>query len=158
MDEVDIADFACGFNEVIAFFGPLSEDAEVFVVVEFGAGDHAWGNTFGVVVEVVGYFFDAIGADDGTAAGGLDVCEEREDEEGLLGGVEVVCEEVAVGVPAGQVVWVGDAVVAGQGAEVYDEIVLCEDIVLVVVVLVSTSMFSASRGKIGWTPIRTIHE
>ena len=88
-----------------------------------------------MVVELVCHLCDSVGTDDGAAAVGLDVCEEREDEQGLFGRVEVVCEEVAVGVPAGQVVWVRDAVVAGQRAEVYDEIVLCEDTMLVVVVL-----------------------
>jgi len=91
---------------------------------------------------MVGYFLDAVGADEGTAAGGLNVCEEWEDEEGLFGGVEVVCEEVAVGVPARQVVWVGNAVVAGQGAEVYNEVVLFRNIVLAVSALVS--LFDAS--------------
>jgi len=82
---------------------------------------------------VVGYFLDAIGADEGTATGRLDVCEEGEDEESLFRRVEVVCEEVAVGVPPRQVVWVGNAVVAGQGPEVYDEVILFIDTVLVVV-------------------------
>jgi len=61
-----------------------------------------------VVVELVCHLRDAVGTDYGAAAVGLDVCEEREDEQGLLGGVEVVGEEVAVGVPAFVVVRVGD--------------------------------------------------
>lgn len=42
---------------------------------------------------------DARGADDGAAARGDDVGPEGDDEEGLLRGVEVVDEEVAVDVP-----------------------------------------------------------
>lgn len=42
---------------------------------------------------------DTRGADDGAAARGDDVGPEGDDEEGLLRGVEVVDEEVAVDVP-----------------------------------------------------------
>jgi len=92
---------------------------------------------------MLGYFLYAIGADDGAAAGRLDVCENRKDEESLFGRVEVVCEEVAVGVPASQVVRIGNAVVAGQRAEVYDEIILLKVIVLVVTVLESMLLLGA---------------
>ncbi|MBE3044075.1 hypothetical protein IMZ48_16190 [Candidatus Bathyarchaeota archaeon] len=39
---------------------------------------------------------DRLGADDGAACARRNVCEERDDEEGLLGAVEVVDEEVPV--------------------------------------------------------------
>jgi len=77
-----------------------------------------------VVVELVCHLCDSVGTDDGAAAVGLDVCEEREDEQGLFGRVEIVCEEVAVGVPAFVVVGVGDGVVTAEVAEVDDEVVL----------------------------------
>ena len=77
-----------------------------------------------MVVELVCHLRDAVGTDYGAAAVGSDVCEEREDEQGLFGRVEIVCEEVAVGVPAFVVVGVGDGVVTAEVAEVDDEVVL----------------------------------
>lgn len=63
------------------------------------SGRHPAGDAFGVGVEMLRDVRDARGADDGAAARGDDVGPEGDDEEGLLRGVEVVDEEVAVDVP-----------------------------------------------------------
>lgn len=132
--KVDVAYLARRLDKVRARLRPLPEYAQVFLLWamlgsgELAAGDHAGGDAFGVVVEVLGDFCHAVGADDGAAAGGRDIGVEGQHEQGLFGRVEVVREEVAVGVPAFEVVRVGDAVVAGEGTEVYDEVVLAHGI------------------------------
>lgn len=98
MEEVHIAHFARGLDVVItdatSAGGDVVEPGEVALggKVRVGAGHHAWGDAFGVGVEVVGDGAHAGWVDDGAAALWGDVREEGDDEEALFGRVEVVNE------------------------------------------------------------------
>lgn len=68
--------------------------------------------------EVSGHVLDSIGADESAAATRLNLGEERDDKQTLLGRVEEVNEKVAVYVPATELVARNVSAFAFRGAEI----------------------------------------